>query len=216
MPAMAELIELTSADIEHFIEHGFVLVKDCIDLPWVSPSPQAEGWHVDGDFFLHFLDSPEQALLTVVLWNDVLPKSGATFLACDSVGPVARFLAAHPEGIEPGGFRASDLAGQCRDFREAVGQAGDVYLLHPLMLHARSRNPSGRARFITNPCPSLKEPMRFERGPGEHSAVERATLRALGVRHFAFHSLSPRRRFVPARIAEEAKKRVLLERTASR
>jgi len=29
------------------------------DKEWVPPGPGIGGWHVDGDFFLHFLDSPE-------------------------------------------------------------------------------------------------------------------------------------------------------------
>ena len=55
--------------------------------------------HKDGGHFRHFLDSPEQGLLTLLLWSDMLPKSGGTFCALDSVGVVARFLADHPEGV---------------------------------------------------------------------------------------------------------------------
>src|SRR4051812_45700327 len=39
------------------------------DEPWRPPSPASPGWHKDGDFFRHFLDSPEQALLAIVLWS---------------------------------------------------------------------------------------------------------------------------------------------------
>lgn len=31
------------------------------------------GWHNDGDFFVHFLDSPQQALLVIPLWSDIVP-----------------------------------------------------------------------------------------------------------------------------------------------
>ena len=55
------------------------------DQPWQPPSPEVSGWHKDGDFFRHFLDSPEQGLLTIVVWSDIYPKSGGTFVACDSV-----------------------------------------------------------------------------------------------------------------------------------
>jgi hypothetical protein len=55
------------------------------------------GWHKDGDFFRHFLVSAEQALLTFVLWTDMLHKGGGTFVAADSVPVVARFLAEHPD-----------------------------------------------------------------------------------------------------------------------
>ena len=59
---------------------------------WEPASATSPGWHKDGDFFRHFLDSPEQGLLTLVLWSDVEHQGGATFVAADSVGPVARFL----------------------------------------------------------------------------------------------------------------------------
>lgn len=60
-----------------------------------SGSPETEGqtvlpreldnWHVDGDFFIHFLDSPEQGLLVIPCWSDVVENGGATWI-CDE-GP---------------------------------------------------------------------------------------------------------------------------------
>jgi len=35
-----------------------------------------DGWHVDGDFFVHYLDSPEQALLVTPLFTDIAPSGG--------------------------------------------------------------------------------------------------------------------------------------------
>ena len=81
---------------------GFIVnLRQGADEPWQDPSPHSPGWHKDGDFFKHFLDSPEQGLLTLVLWSDVRHQGGATFVAGDSVGPVARYLADHPEGVLP-------------------------------------------------------------------------------------------------------------------
>lgn len=59
-------------------------------------SPESEGrtvvpeeldeWHVDGDFFVHYLDSPEQALLVIPLFTDIVPGGGGTM--CKSyLGP---------------------------------------------------------------------------------------------------------------------------------
>jgi hypothetical protein len=182
------------------------------DRPWEPASPGAPGWHKDGDFFRHYLDSPEQGLLTLVLWSDVRHRGGATFVASDSVAPVARFLADHPEGVYPAGhetgaegvprFRYADLIGQCTDFVEATGEAGDVYLLHPYVLHAKAQNVLRRPRFITNPPLTLAEPMRFDRAdPDDHSLVERAVLRALGVPRHDFAPAGPREAVVPARVA---------------
>jgi hypothetical protein len=184
------------------------------DVPWVPPGPQVPGWHKDGESFLHFLDSPEQALLTIALWDDVEHRGGPTYLACDSVGEIARWLAAHPEGANPErsqpelgpGIPFTELIARCRDFREATGRAGDVYLMHPFMLHTQSANHLGRARFITNCSVHFRAPMRFDRErPEDHSPVERAVLRALGVERFAFTPARERIGIVPRRLANARK-----------
>jgi hypothetical protein len=170
------------------------------DRPWEPPSASAPGWHKDGDFFRHFLDSPEQGLLTLVLWSDIEPRGGGTFVAADSVGPVARLLAGRPEGILPDEFDYDALIAQCDQFVETTGRLGDVVLLHPYVLHAVSQNHRGTARFITNPPITLREPMRFDRSdPAEHSPVERAVLRALGVERLRFAPTRTRERIVPER-----------------
>lgn len=46
------------------------------------PPKELDNWHVDGDFFIHFLDSPEQALLVIPCWSDVEENGGATWI-CD-------------------------------------------------------------------------------------------------------------------------------------
>jgi Phytanoyl-CoA dioxygenase (PhyH) len=174
------------------------------DRPWQPPSPAAGGWHKDGDFFRHFLDSPEQALLSLVLWTDMLPKGGGTFVAADSVPVVARFLARHPEGVLPGDFDYAALIGQCRDFVELTGEAGDVVLLHPYLLHATSQNVLGVARIITNPPLALREPMNFSRPrPGDYSLVEQAVLRGLGVERLDFAPAAPREDVVPERVRRQ-------------
>jgi hypothetical protein len=176
------------------------------DRPWSPPSARSTGWHKDGDFFRHFLDSPEQGLLTLVLWSDVRHQGGATFVAAGSVGPVARFLAARPEGVLPGGFPIAELAGQCDEFVEATGRVGDVFLLHPYMLHAKAQNVLRRPRFITNPPVHLAEPMRFDRpDPADHSLIERAVLRGLGVDRCEFRPAAGREEVVPERVSRQAR-----------
>ncbi len=174
------------------------------DRPWQPPSPDVGGWHKDGDFFRHFLDSPEQALLTFVLWTDMRHKGGGTFVAADSVPVVARFLAEHPEGVLPGEFPYATMIGQCRDFVEMTGKAGDVVLLHPFTLHATSQNVLGVARLITNPALALREPMNFSRpDAGDFSLVERAILRGLGVDRLGFVPAAPREAIVPERVRRQ-------------
>lgn len=164
---------------------------------WEPPSPRVKGWHVDGNFFRHFLDSAEQGLLVVPIFTDIEHKGGGTVLAADSVPVISRFLADHPEGILPSEFDYPALLAECHDFRELTGLAGDVALLHPFMLHSFSQNHSVRPRFITNICVSLNAPMRFDRADGL-SPVEQAVVRGLGVERLEFRPTAPRERIDPA------------------
>ena len=70
----------------------------------------------------------------------------------------------------------------CREesFHEATGQVGDVYFLHPFMLHSASRNLLRNVRIITNPPVALKEPFNYNRPDGDYSLVEAKTLKDLG------------------------------------
>lgn len=51
-----------------------------------------ENWHNDGDFFIHFLDSPEQALLVIPLFTDIESKGGGTAICTDGIGLIAKHL----------------------------------------------------------------------------------------------------------------------------
>lgn len=185
------------------------------DQPWQEPSREFPGWHKDGDFFRHFLDSPEQGLLTLVLWTDVRSRGGATFIVTDSVPAVARYLAKHPEGVTPEELRAAypQILSECNQFAEATGSAGDVYILHPYMLHATAPNLLRDRRAITNPPIKLKSPMCFDRADGAHSLLERAVLRGLGVDRYSFVPTHARETANPpsrqARLAEHEASRQL-------
>lgn len=190
-----------------------------------APDPRAlTNWHVDGDFFVHFLDSPEQALLVIPIFSDIAPGGGATYIAPEGIERAARYLAAHPEGVNAGGlaFWPSTSTGPdppadphyyshpaqaraCERFVELTGDVGDVVLLHPLMLHSASPNRLRVPRVITNPPVALRAPFEFARAdPDEYSLVELKTLRALGVDRLEFRPTTERRRIVPARVAREA------------
>ncbi|GJE94201.1 hypothetical protein PsYK624_103690 [Phanerochaete sordida] len=190
-----------------------------------TPPRQAlelDNWHVDGDFFVHFLDSPEQALLVIPLFSDIAPGGGATFIAPDGIDMIARYLADHPEGVIPEDrtFRPAHLPGpweqwkdhpgfwshlaevrRCTQFVELTGETGDVVLMHPLMMHSASKNVLRVPRVITNPPVSVREPFNFARAdPSEYSLVERKTLKALGVDRLDFKPTTERREIVPKRV----------------
>ncbi len=160
------------------------------DETWQPPSADSPGWHSDGGYFRHFLNSREQVLLTVLLWSDVAHQGGGTFIAPDSVKHVARFLADHPEGVPS--VPAKEIAQQCTEFVEVTGEIGDFTILHPFMLHASSQNMHGKPRFMSNPPVVLKEPLNFNRpNPADFSLLERATLQALGLERLDFRPTAP-------------------------
>ncbi|KAI0916745.1 hypothetical protein AcW1_007889 [Taiwanofungus camphoratus] len=184
-----------------------------------------DNWHVDGDFFVHFLDSPEQALLVIPLYSDIKPRGGGTFVSPDGIDLIANYLAAHPEGVlptglsftpststaaehrdDPGYWSHLEAIKRCNRFVEMTGEIGDVVLMHPLMLHSASKNHLREVRIITNPPVSLKEPFDFARDdPDEYSLVELKTLKALGVDKLEFKPTTERRRVTPRRVALQNK-----------
>lgn len=195
---------------------GLIVNLGTAELEGKPVAPQdLDNWHVDGDFFVHYLDSPEQGLLVTPLYSDIVPGGGATFICPEAIPKVAQHLHDHPEGVSPRmaprdhpDFSGERNPGWCAatarassHFVEATGNCGDVYLLHPLMLHSASSNPLRRLRIIANPPVHLREPFRFDREDSNFSLVERTTLRALGKDRLDEWKITvPRERIVPLRI----------------
>jgi len=120
-------------------------------------------------------------------------------------------------------------------FHEMTGEVGDVVFMHPFMLRTftilraslsklisdfdtdtASKNLLRRARVITNPPVSLKEPFRFNRpNKDEYSLVELKTLRDLGMPDGLgdWKITGPRKEWIPNRVRKfEEMKRKELER----
>ncbi|KAI0448716.1 hypothetical protein F5B21DRAFT_496619 [Xylaria acuta] len=188
------------------------------------------GWHVDGDFFVHYLDSPEQALLVTPLFTDIVPQGGGTVICPPGVGRIAGWLHANPRGVSPWmrprdsvDFKKEKSLEWYRDllrdvpddaFVEATGNVGDVFLLHPLMMHSASHNALRRVRIITNPPVSLKEPHCFDRPDGNYSLVERKTMNCIGEEKLkGWKPTGLRERVIPQRVKiQEAMKREEMKR----
>ncbi|THW73643.1 hypothetical protein D6D19_05496 [Aureobasidium pullulans] len=192
-----------------------------------------DNWHVDGDFFHHFLDSKEQALLPIVLFGDIKVGGGGTMICPDAIATMAKHLAAHPEGLMPDmtciegratpykdfdhGFFDQAVKGVPKDmFKTATGKAGDIYLLHPLMVHSAAPNYLREPRFITNPPVALKEPFNFDRQDGStYSLVEQKTLQALGhPEGLKGWKITTERKFlIPERVKQQAEMKKILKRS---
>lgn len=87
-------------------------------------------------------------------------------------------------------------------FVELTGLVGDVYLLHPFMLHSASQNLRRDIRIITNPPVALKKPFEYFRTDGRYSLCEQKTLKELqrpeGLPEWKI--ACPREKIVPERL----------------
>ena len=163
-----------------------------LDVDYPGDPTGRVGWHVDGDFFTHFLDSPEKGLVTIQYFTDVEPGGGPTVVSEDSYPEIARYLAEHPEGVPPQQIDPGVKSRvPFRRQRALPGPAGTVLFLHPFLLHASSPNTSGRARVASLSNVRLAEPMRFDDW-GNASVVERSIIQALGGVPFQFQPTGPR------------------------
>jgi len=172
--------------------------------PWTMPALN-EGWHIDGDFFHHFLDSREQSLLVVQVFTDMRHAGGCTVISEGSYAPIARMMREHPEGLDPGGCVQEAKKVVPFDAQiELEAEAGTCVFLHPFMLHASSPNTDGPARFIMNAVPIMKDHFRFDDWD-RASVVERATISACGGEPFAFAITGERKRYTPDRAKYEKK-----------
>ena len=79
---------------------------------------------------------------------------------------------------------------ECSEFEELTGEAGDLAILHPYMVHRVAGNPSGRARFAQFPSIKLSQPMQFSRDdPNAYSLTDLVVLKELGeLQRFDFAS----------------------------
>jgi len=180
-----------------------------------------DNWHTDGDWFKHFLDSPEQALLVINLFSDVKSRGGATYVCEDGMDHIAKWLYEHPEGALPrlesaDGSRAIDCIKDCNRFSEMTGNKGDVILMHPFMPHSAAKNHLRNIRIIANPAVSVNQPFNFDREDGDYSLVESKTLALLGKDRLpGWKITSERQRWRPAS-AGQAWKDTLVRRELGR
>lgn len=155
--------------------------------------PGDAGWHVDGSYAVDgdswpWLDlrSRVRALLMLFLLSDVGPDDAPTRIRVGSHLDVPRFL-------EPAGdagmsmlvlMQAMEAAGALdpdgRPTALATGEAGDVYLCHPFLVHAAQPHRGRVPRFMAQPPLLAAGLLDLDRPDGDHSPVEIAVRRGLG------------------------------------
>jgi hypothetical protein len=129
----------------------------------VAGDPGDDGWHIDtsierdGVWWANHR-SDERALLMLVLFSDVGADDAPTRVRAGSHHDIARALARFgDEGL------AADALGPYvdktahRPVELATGQAGDVVLCHPFIVHAAQAHHGTDPRFLAQPGVLLQE-----------------------------------------------------------
>jgi hypothetical protein len=147
--------------------------------------PGDAGWHVDGSFDVGGLPgvnvaSRGRGLLALFLFSDIGPDDAPTDLKVGSHLDL-------PVVLEPFGDAGADfitLAGALppstrqRPSRFAIGEAGDVFVCHPFLVHRATWPHRGaRTRAVAQPAIATHHPFALD-GSGS-SPVERAILAGL-------------------------------------
>lgn len=156
-----------------------------------AEQPGDTGWHVDAGFYGDdgsmriTLDSQGRVLLMLFLFSDIGPDDAPTRILAGSHLDVPRLLAPAgnvgltfvelAERLEPGTLARQQIM--------ATGQAGDVYLCHPFLVHAAQPHVGHVPRFLAQPPLLPSAPLRLERPDGDYSPVEMAIRRGLGALH---------------------------------
>ena len=166
---------------------------------WWAPEDKGAAdahWHKDGDWFRHFLDSPEQGMLGIIFWRDVTERQGPTYLLSDSIPAVAQLLAVHPEGLAPP-LPLDDVIEQSQRPIPLTGRQGTIVWAHPFLVHSSSVNATNRLRIISNTSVMLRSPLQLDREDG--TPLERSILHALGVTRLDWKARGERGHVVSAR-----------------
>jgi len=142
-----------------------------ITFPGYAQGPwEADGtWHIDGQELQRYPFSKEVGLVPVMFFSDVLPNGGGTAVAEGSHIAIAQAMM--ESGLQGVSNKEVVQTVLCRDHPpftlvELTGKAGDVVLVHPLLLHARSKNLSPineqGIRFMCHPAISLKNDLNLQ------------------------------------------------------
>jgi hypothetical protein len=145
------------------------------------------GWHADASFagddgsWRLNVQSRGRALLMLFLFSDIGPDDAPTRILIGShldVPPVLK-----PFG--DAGLSYIEVAERLpastfqRPTALATGQAGDVYLCHPFLIHAAQPNRGRTPRFLAQPPLYPAEPHPLHRSEGAYSPVEQAIRQGL-------------------------------------
>lgn len=153
----------------------------------VDGDPGDDGWHIDGSFdhdgeYWVNVDSKGRSLLMLFLFSDVGADDAPTRIRVGSHLDVPSALApAGEEGMFFGDVNEWLPNVAERQLAVATGEAGDVYLCHPFLLHAADRHRGRHPRFVAQPGLFWQTPLDLAAPPDEPAPVETAIRIGLGL-----------------------------------
>lgn len=125
-------------------------------------------WHIDGSH-IHYPFNKEVGLTAIMLFSEVRENlHGPTTVLKGSHKYMSKLISeAGFRGLS--GYQIKKKLNVCDEEWETAqftGQPGDVYLMHPFLVHARSRNVGdygdrSSIRYLCHPAIALKEDMNF-------------------------------------------------------
>ncbi|MDA0638872.1 phytanoyl-CoA dioxygenase family protein [Nonomuraea sp. MCN248] len=133
------------------------------------------GWHIDASVAMPdgswAVSGRPGTMLLLVLLSEVGEDDAPTRIRIGSHRDAARALGERTlDPFEAGPLLAEASAGRPEAY--ATGLPGDMYLVHPLTVHAADEHRGTRPRFMSQGPVFLKEPV----APGEGNALARALL----------------------------------------
>jgi hypothetical protein len=129
------------------------------------------------------LVSQGRALLMLFLFSDVGVDDAPTRIRLGSHLDVPPLLeSAGEEGLSFLELGAKLDATVDRALALATGQAGDVYLCHPFLVHGAQPHSGSVPRFMAQPPLYPSQPLSLNRDDGDYSLVETAIRAGLGWR----------------------------------
>lgn len=150
--------------------------------------PPDQGWHVDGsyptdqeDLYGLNLRSRGMALTMLFLCSDVTTRDAPTRLRVGSHLDVPALLEPAGEAGTTDRALLSQLdVTQCRPVEYATGNAGDVYLCHPFLVHDPQPHHGTAPRFVAPAALGLIGELDLDCPEKSRTPVEVAVCRALG------------------------------------
>jgi Phytanoyl-CoA dioxygenase (PhyH) len=170
-----------------WVAHPHLAGKVVVRFP-VDGDDIGDGWHIDTSFerdgtWFANVRSDGRALLMLFLLSDVGPDDAPTRIRRGSHLHLPALLA--PDGDT--GLSFDHVSRKIRSslpdlpIEYATGQAGDVYLCHPFLVHAAQRHRGTEPRFLGQPGLLLTDRLQLSREDGSYSPVEEAIRRGLGL-----------------------------------